>query len=148
MQPQITFQRDGRGCSLLQNVRRNVDKRWTTLGDERRRQFRARAIGHVKRAAVRVENARRAFDDQAMQIIGPDRFPKRFAEAVQKIEDERFLDLDLFFRTLQHADAARCRAPCKTQPASGRNEQPEKKNRPHVGPASLLRRCLVMKVLF
>ena len=37
--------------------------------------------------------------------LRPNCFAKRFAQAVQKIEDERFLDLDFFFRTLELADA-------------------------------------------
>ena len=144
---QITFQRDGRRRSLLQNVRRNIDKRRTTLGDECRRQFRARAIGHVKRAAMRVQNARRAFYDQAMQVMGPDRFAERFTEPVQEIEDECFLDLNFLFRAFQDSNPLGLPQRGEDPPGDRREQQSEEKNRPHVGRASLLRRRLVMKVL-
>ncbi len=106
-----------------------------------RHQFRAGAIGQVKRAAVRVENAGRAFDNQPMQVVGPDRFAEGFAESVQEIEDQRFLDLNLLLRTFQRPNAPR-HAPSGKNPArQRRDQQPEEKDWPHDGPASLLPRC-------
>ena len=96
---------------------------------------------------MRIENARRPFHDQAMKVVRPDRFPKRFAESVQEIENQRLFDLDFLFRPLEHVDAARERPHAQGPPDQRRYEQREKENWPHGKPASLLRRCLVMKVL-
>ncbi len=55
---------------------------------------------------MRVEDASRAFDDEAMQVVRPNRFAKSLAKAMEKIENERLLDLDLFLRTLKRAEPA------------------------------------------
>jgi hypothetical protein len=57
-----------------------------------------------------------------MEIIGPDRFAESFTEAVQKIEDERFLDLNFFFRTFQRPNSERLPV-CGINPAGDRREQ-------------------------
>ena len=146
MKTKITFERDRRGSGLLQNMRRNIDQRRAPFGNERRRQFRAGAIGHVKRAALRIQDARGAFDNQTMQIVRAYRFGECFAEPVQKIEDESLLDLDLFFRTLQLPDAERL-PPRGVNPAGQRRDkQGKEKNWPHERSASLLR-CGLMEVL-
>ena len=85
------------------------------------------AIGQIKRAAVRIENADRTFDDQAMQIMRPDDIAKGFAEAVEEIENEIFLDLDFLVRALEAADAPALPL-ISEQPADERgDEQPEEK---------------------
>ena len=96
---------------------------------ERKAGFKLRpgAIGQVKRATVRIEDADRAFDDQAMQIMRPNDIAKGFAEAVEEIEDEIFLDLDFFVRAFEAADAPALPL-ISQQPADERSdEQPEKK---------------------
>ena len=120
--------RSGVDRGLLQNVRGNIDQRRTTLGNKGRRKLCPGAIGQVKRAAVSIENAGRAFDDEAMQIVRPDRLAKRFAEAVQEIEDERFLDLDFLVRTLERADAPRCDTRGENQPARQATSSPRRRN--------------------
>ena len=102
---QITVQRDRGGGGLLQNAGGHFDQRRTAFGKESRLQHRAGAIGQIKRAAVRIEDAHRAFDDQAMQIMRPDDVAKSFAEAVEEIENETFLDLDFLVRAFEPADA-------------------------------------------
>jgi hypothetical protein len=42
-----------------------------------------------------------------MKFLRPNGLSKCFAETVQKIENERFLDLDFLVRTLQCANPAR-----------------------------------------
>ncbi len=101
MKPQVTLERNGCGRGLLENVCWNFNERRAAFGNERRRQLRTGSVGQVKRAAVRVENTRRTFDNQSMQAVGPDRFAEGFPKSVQKIEDERFLDLNFFFRAFQ-----------------------------------------------
>ena len=147
MKPQVTLQRHRCGRGLTQNFRRNIDKRRATFGDKCRGKLQASAIRQVKRAAVSIENARGAFDDKPMQIVRPDRFGKRFTEPMQEIENERFFDLDFLIGTLQHPDAALL--PLSGVDPSGNRGQKEsgEKNRPHDGPASLLRRRFVVKVL-
>jgi hypothetical protein len=86
---------------LLQDIWGNVHQRRTALGDKRWSKFPACSIGHVKRAAVRVQNTRSAFDDEPVQLLRPNGFLESLAEAVQKIEDKRFLDLNFFMRALQ-----------------------------------------------
>ena len=144
---EITVKCDGRGGSLLQDAVGHFDERRTTLGKECRLQARPGAIHHVKRATVRIENAGRAFDDQAMQIMRPDDIAKGFAEAVEEIEDEIFLDLDFLVRAFELADAPALPL-ISQQPADERSdEQPEKKNA-HGSEARLLRRAFVLEVLF
>ena len=97
---------------------------------------------------MRIENARRAFDNQAMQIIGPDRFAERFTQSVQKIENQSLFDLDLFLRAFQLPDPTAQLQPGENPAGQKCEQQSVEKIWPHERPASLLRRCLVMKVLF
>ena len=96
---------------------------------------------------MRVQHTRRAFDDQAVQFLRSNRLAKCFPKTVQKIEDECFLDLNLFMRTLQDSNPAYLKPGGKNPSGYRRYKQPEKKIRPHHERASLLRRRLVMKVL-
>ena len=56
---------------------------------------------------MRIENAGRTLDDQAVQIGRPDCLGKGLAEAVQEIEDQRLFDLDFLLRALELADPRR-----------------------------------------
>jgi len=95
-----------------------------------------------------IENPARSFDNQTMEIVRPNRFAECFSQAVQEIEDEGFLDLDLLLGTLQRANAEELGAG-REEPAGQRRELEHEENGwPHGRRASLLRRCLVMKVLF
>ena len=89
---------------------RHVDERRTTFRDEGGRKFAPGALHHVKRAALRIEDSRGAFHDQPMQISGADGFGKRLTETVEKIEDERLLDLDFLLGAFELADANRAGA--------------------------------------
>jgi hypothetical protein len=82
-----------------------------------------------------------------MKFLRPNGLPEGFAETVQKIENERFLDLDLLVRTLQHSNPPRPEIGGKNPSANRRDKQSEEKSRPHRARASLLQRRLVMKVL-
>jgi hypothetical protein len=84
----------------LQNIRRDIDQRRTALGDEHWRELPARAIGYIKCGAVRVENARSAFDNKPVEFLRSNGLSECFAKTVQEIEDERLLDLDLLMRPL------------------------------------------------
>ena len=121
------FERGGICRRLLQNCVGNIDQWRATFGNKSGCKFGAGAVGHVKRAALRIEDARRAFNNKPMQIARPNRFAKRFAQAVQKIEDERFLDLDFLFRTLELADAAplpeRVENPARPEPRQAAREE-------------------------
>ena len=128
-------------------MRRNIDQRRTTLGDKSRHKFRAGAVRHIKCAAVRVENARSSLHNEPMQFLGSNGLPKSFTETVQKIENERFLDLDLLVRTLQHPNPPRLEVDGKNPSYNRRDKESEEKSRPHRARASLLQRRLVMKVL-
>src|ERR1041384_4351993 len=128
-------------------MRWNINQRRTTFGDKSRRKFRASATSHIKRSAVRVQNARSALDNKPVQFLGPDGLPKGFAEAMQKIENQRFLDLDLLVRTLQDSNPPRLEIGAKNPSANRRNKESEEKSRPHRAMASLLQRRFVMKVL-
>ena len=82
--------------------------------------FVAAAFDDVKRAAMRIENACRAFDDQPVQIGRADRLGEGRAEAVEEIEDQRLLDLDLLVRPLQLRGCARvCTTPASRATRSG-----------------------------
>ena len=127
----------------------HFDQRRTTFRKKAGASLRAGAIGHVKRAAMRIENAGRAFDDQAVQIVRPDRFAKGFAEAVQEIEDERFLDLDFLLRALELADApVVAAAQVNSQPTSDATSSPRRRNGHMRASQTYFAGCLVMKVLF
>ena len=147
VEPQESLQRDGIGSRLLQEYLRNIDQRRTTLRDEGGRELPAGAIGHIKCAAVCIENARSALDDEPMQFLRSNRFPEGFAQTVQEIEDERFLDLDFLMRALQPANPPRLEVGSDNPPGHRRDKQSKEKSRPHCAEASLLRRRLVMKVL-
>ena len=91
---------------------------------------------HIKRAAVCVQNTRGALDDEPMQFLGSNRFPKRFAQTVQEIEDERFLDLNFLMRALQPANSPRLEISSDNPPGERRDKQSKEKSRPHcAGPA-------------
>jgi hypothetical protein len=148
VRPQITFESDWGSGGLLQNVRRHFDERRASLGNECRDQFGAGTISQIKRATMGIENTARSFDNQTMEIARPNRFAERFSQAVQEIEDQRFLDLDLLLGALQRANASELGAG-REEPAGQRREQEHEENGwPHGRRASLLRRCLVMKILF
>jgi hypothetical protein len=49
---------------------------------------------------VRVQDSSCALNDQTMQIVRLNRFPKRFTKTVQEIENQRFFDLDFFLGSL------------------------------------------------
>src|ERR1044072_2628886 len=66
---------------------------------------------------------------------------------MEKIENQRLLDLDLFMRTLQSTYSAGLRVNRDTPSSQRRDKQSKEKSRPHLREASLLRRRLVMKVL-
>ena len=51
-----------------------------------------------------IEDAGRALNNQAMQIIGADRFGERFPQTVQEIEDQSFLDLNLLLGLFELPD--------------------------------------------
>ncbi len=67
---------------------------------------------------------------------------------MQEIENKRFFDLNLFMGTFQASNPPRLGVGGNDPPSNGRKKQSEEKNRPHHVRASLLRRRLVMKVLF
>ena len=131
VQPEKALKSGGIGGRLLQHIRRNVHQRRTPLRDKSRRKFRARAIGHIKRSAVRVENARSALDNEPMEFLRSNGFPERFAEAVQEIENERFFDLDLLMRTLEPANPPCLEVGGNNPPGNRRDKQSEEKSRPH-----------------
>ena len=83
-----------------------------------------------------------------MQIMGPDRFGKGFTETVQEIENQALLNLNRFLRTFQLLDATILSQPGQNPAGQKRQEQSVEKIWPHEEQARLLRRCLVMKVLF
>ena len=113
-----------------------------------RRQFPASAFHHVKRATMRIENPGRAFHNQAVQIRRADRFGKRLSQAVEKIEDQRFLDLNLFLRTFELANPVALPPPGENPARERRNQQPKKNDWPHAPRAGLVRRRLVVEILF
>ena len=148
MQPQITLKGDGRSGCLLQDIWRNIHQRRATLGDKGRGKLAARAIGHIKRATMCVENARCPLDDEPMQFLRSNGSAEGFAEPVQKIKNQSFFDLNFLMGALQSSNSPRLVIGGKNPPGDRRQKQPEEKSRPHDGGASLLRRRLVMKVLF
>ena len=80
-----------------------------------------------------------------MQIRRPDRFTKRFAKAVEKIEDQRLLNLDLFLRTFEPSNAAPLpQEYVNPQPKAG-DQQPKENRWRERG--QLLPRGRVMEVL-
>ena len=79
--------------------------------------------------------------------LRPDCFAKGFAQAVKKIEDERFLDLNFLFRTLELPNAAPL--PRRSEKPAGQSTRraAREEERPHDEPSQLTSRCLVMEVL-
>src|SRR4029453_17838552 len=148
MQPQITLKGDGRSGCLLQNILRNIHQRWATLGNKGWRKFAARTIGPIKRATGGVANARCPFDDEPMQFLRSNGSAEGFAKPVQKIKNQSFFDLNFLMRAFQPSNSTRLVVSRKNPSGHRRQKQSEEKSRPHDGRASLLRRRLVMKVLF
>src|SRR5205814_6307439 len=83
-----------------------------------------------------------------MQIRRPDRFGKRFPEPVEKIEDERFLDLNFFLRAFELANANALPPPGEGPGRERRDEQAEENDWPHAPRKGSVRRRLVVQVLF
>jgi hypothetical protein len=79
--------------------------------------------------------------------VRPNDITKRFAKAMEEIENQILFDLDFFVGTLEPANAPAL--PLISQkPADERSdEQPEKK-KTHGSEARLLRRAFVLEVLF
>lgn len=132
---------------LLQNALGDIDERRTTAGKKRRHQPHPAAINEIERTAVGIENADRTFDDQPMQIVWPNDIAKGFPEPMEKIENQIFLDLNGFVRTLEGADAP-TRALVGEQPAEKRSDKQPEEKKTHGAEARLLRRALVPKILF
>jgi len=132
----------------LQNMRWNVHQRRTTFGDEGWRKFCSASVGQIKCAALGIEDARRSFNNQAMQIRWSNCLAKSLAQSVKEIEDERLFYLNFFLRTLESPNAS----PLSHQRIDPRgqacDQQPEKNGWPHEIVASLLPRRRLMEVLF
>ena len=82
-----------------------------------------------------------------MQIVRPDRLAKGFSEAVKEIEDQGFLDLDLFLR-LSRRGSAILRAAVTISRSSDSDDQPENKKGRMAKQARLLRLGFACEVLF
>ena len=95
-----------------------------------------------------IENTRCTLHDEPMQIVGANRFAKSFSEPVEEVEDKGFFDLNFFVRAFQRANTPPLGVGGENPSGHGRQKQSEEKNRPRHAGASLLRRRLVMKVLF
>src|SRR5258708_30161886 len=80
---------------------------------------------------MRVQNPRSALDNEPVQFLRSNGFPEGFAEAMQEIENERFLDLDLLVRTLQRANPPCLEVRSNYPSANRREKQSEEKSRPH-----------------
>ena len=90
----------------------------------------------VERAAVCVENAHGPFHNESMQFLRSNCSPERFAQAVEEIEDECLLDLNLLMRALQPSNSPTLEIGSDTPPGQRRDKQSEEKSRPHCeGPA-------------
>ena len=145
--PKKILQRDRCPGRLLQNMRRNIHQRRTTFRDEGRHKLCPGSIGQIKRATMGVEDAGRSFDNQSMQIRRPDCFAESFAKSMQEIENQGLLDLNLFLRTFQPANAPSLPQQSVNPQTETGDQQPEENRWPHEVLASLLRRCRLMKVL-
>src|SRR5438874_6809229 len=77
-------------------MRWNVHQRRTTFGDEGWRKFFSGSVGQIKCAALGIEDARRSFNNQAMQIRWSNCLAKSLAQSVKEIEDERLFYLNFF----------------------------------------------------
>ena len=93
-----------------------------------------------------IQDARGSLDNEPVKVVRPDRFAKRFAKSMQEIEDERFLDQDLFLGTFELANPATQKMRGDDPPAERRDEQCNQKSRPHQW-ANLFRCRLVMQIL-
>src|SRR5207249_10427793 len=96
----------------------------------------------------RVQHPSRASNNLTVQSCRPDRFGKCFSQPVQKIEDERFLDLNLFLGALELANPVALPLPSDKPARETRSQQPKKNNRPHAPRAGLIRRRPVVEILF
>ena len=90
-----TLQGSRGGCGLLQDMHWHIHQRRATFGEECRCEFCPSSISEIERAALRIENPGRAFDNQTVEVARADRVAESFTEAMKKIEDQRFFDLDL-----------------------------------------------------
>ena len=146
--PKKIFQRDRCPRRLLQNMRRNVHQRRTTLRNESRHKFGPGSISQIKRATLCVEDAGRSFDNQSVQIRRPDCFAESLAQPVQEIENQGLLDLNFFLRMFQPANASALSHQRINPRSQTHDQQPEENGWPHEVVASLLPRCRLMEVLF
>src|SRR5581483_11061180 len=146
VQSNVTFEGNRIGRGLLQNVRGNIHQRRATFGDESGGEFCSGAVGQIERATVGIKNSSCAFHDQSMQIGRANCFAKGLAQAVKKIENKSFLDLDLFLRTLQPANAAALPEQDVKGQAQASDKQPEENCWREGG--QLFPRGRSMKVLF
>ena len=80
---------------------------------------------------MRIENSGRSFHDQAVQVGGPDGLGKGLAQAMQKIEDQRLLDLNLFVREFELAKTLSLLKPGEKPPRDTPDQQPKKNDWPH-----------------
>src|SRR2546430_1901193 len=103
----------GRPCAAVENFRERSGWRLPvakysaeyrlavdSLGNKNRCELPARPISDIKRAAMRIENARSAFANKPMKFLGSNRLSEGFAENVEEIENQRLLYLDLLMRPL------------------------------------------------
>ncbi|PYK67660.1 MAG: hypothetical protein DME50_01760 [Verrucomicrobia bacterium] len=85
---------------------------------------------------MRIKNAGRPFDNQAVQFTGPDGLAKSLSQPVQKIENKRFFNLNFLMRTFEPSNLSRLRPGSENPPSQRRKKQSEEKSRPHdAGPA-------------
>src|SRR2546423_8922421 len=82
-----------------------------------------------------------------MQVRRADRFRKRFTESVEKIEDQRLLDLNFFLRALELADPLALLPPTQSPARKRCDEQAEENSWPHAPRGESVRRRLVVEVL-
>ena len=97
---------------------------------------------------MRIQNTCRPLDDEPVQFLRSDGFAESFSEPMQEIENEGLFDLNFLMGAFQCSNPLPLVVGGKDPPGHRRQKQSEKKSRPHHAGASLLRRRLVMKVLF
>src|SRR5262245_60338633 len=112
---------------------RNIDQRRTAFGDEDGSELATCPIRDVERASVCVKNAHGPLHNESMQFVRANCPPERFSQPVEEIEDQRFLDLNLFMRTLQSANSPTLEIDSDTPTSQRRDKQSEEKSRPHYG---------------
>ena len=88
-------------------------------------------VRDVERTAVCVENAHGPLHNESMQFLRSNCSPERFAQAVEEIEDECLLDLNLLMRALQSANSPTLEIGSDTPPGQRRDKQSKEKSRPH-----------------